>query len=93
MNDLELSAFEHAIQTLHGARARLLTRERVVEQFRGEMVWEGDVLVFELVDHKTAAKCYAWSVDGTVTAVLHEPPVDSAAAAERLAVASIVKGE
>ena len=86
MNELPIPAFEHAIQAIQAARSRLLASERVVEQFRGERVWEGDVLVFESVGHKTAPKWYAWSVDGRVTAVLHEPPVDSPVAAVRAAI-------
>lgn len=45
--------------------------------------------VFELLDHPTSRKCYAWEVDGEVTAVLHEAPVRSAQDAVR---ASIVEG-
>lgn len=48
------------------------------------------MLVFELLGHPTAPRCYAWEVDGEVTAVLEEPPVDSPAAAVR---ASIVAEE
>ena len=56
-------------------------REHVVEKVEGETVWEGEVLVFALRDHPTAHLCYAWEVDGQVTAVLHEGPVDSPLAA------------
>ena len=58
----------------HGAESKLIERVPVYEQFQGETVWEGEVLVFELIDHLEAARCYAWEVDGRVTAVLHEPP-------------------
>jgi hypothetical protein len=61
-------------------------RERVRETFQGETVWEGEVLVFELVGHPSASRCYAWEVDGEVTAVLGEKPVDSALAAVRAAI-------
>ena len=57
-----------------------------METFQGQEVWRGEVLVFELLDHPTASKCYAWSVDQKVTAVLHEPPVDSPLAAVRAAI-------
>ena len=77
MNEIPIPSFEHAIQETHGAQARLLTRERVNERFQGEPVWKGEVLVFELIDHPTAARCYCWEVDGEVTAVLKEPPVES----------------
>jgi hypothetical protein len=81
-----LSYFEQAIQATHGVPSELLRRERVVERFEGETVWEGEVLVFSLQGHPTALWCYAWEVDGEVTAVLHEPPVISAVAAVRAAI-------
>ena len=86
MNEVPLHVFEDAIQATHGAKARHTGQERVVEAFEDETVWEGDVLVFELDGHPTAARCYAWSVDGEVTSVQEEPPVDSALAAVRAAI-------
>jgi hypothetical protein len=44
----------------------------VVRYDEGHTVWEGEVLIFDLLDHATAPKCYAWEVDGQVTTVLHE---------------------
>ncbi len=90
MNELPISSFQRAILHTHGAKARLLRRQRVNERFEGEPVWERDVLVFRLEGHPTARFCYAWEVDGKVTAVLHEPPVDTPLAAVR---AAIVAGE
>ena len=40
----------------------------------------------EVLGHPTAARCYAWEVDGEVTAVLEEGPVDSARTAVRAAI-------
>ena len=88
MNEKPLSYFEKAIQATHGAKAELVRRERVVERFEGVTVWEGDVLVFALQGHPTATLAYAWEVDGTVTAVLHEDPVHSAQEAVRAAIAA-----
>lgn len=88
MNERPLSYFQQAIQATHGAKVRLLRRERVVERFEGVTVWEGEVLVFTLQGHPSAAWCYAWEVDGEVTAVLHETPVDGAAEAVRAALAA-----
>ncbi len=88
MNSVALSTFEHAIAETHGAKARLARRERVVERFEGEVVWQGEVLVFELLGHPSAAWCYAWEVDGEVTAVLGEPPIKSAQDAVRAAIAA-----
>jgi hypothetical protein len=86
VNDLPIPDFEHAILTTLGAKARLIGRERVVETFEGHTAWEGEVLVFELLDNPTAAKCYAWEVDGIVTAALHEGPVDSPQMAVRASI-------
>ncbi len=86
MNELSLEGFEHAIKETHGAKAQFLYREQVVEEFEGETVWEGEVLVFILSGHPSATICYAWEVDGRVTAVLGEPPIDSPLAAVRAAI-------
>ena len=86
MNDQPIATFQKAIRATHGVEAELASRERVHETYEGETVWEGEVLVFELQGHPTALRCYAWEVDGRVTAVLHEPPVDSPVAAVRAAI-------
>ena len=93
MNELPISSFEHAIQVTHGAKARLIARVRVDEYFGKQPVWEGEVLVFTLKGHPTAHFCYAWEVDGRVTAVLHEPPVGTPQAAVRAAIAAEHRGE
>ncbi len=86
MNELSTKGFQHAIHETHGSRSQLLTRERVHETFEGETVWAGEVLVFGLLDHPSSSKCYAWEVDGQVTAVLHTGPVDSPVAAVRASI-------
>ena len=86
-NEIATEGFQRAILQAHGARSQLITRERVVEKVEGEAVWEGEVLVFALKNHP-AHLCYAWEVDGRVTAMLHEPPVDSPQAAVRAAILS-----
>ena len=40
------------------------------ETDKGKRVWGGEVLVFTFQGHPTASLCYAWEVDGQVTAVL-----------------------
>lgn len=71
---------------------------RIVERFRGETVWEGDVHVFELDGHPTAKRAYAWLYkddDGRQQAkvVLHVPPVDSARRAVQAAIAAEYRGK
>ena len=81
-----------AIRDLHGCDSTWVKSVAVTETFRGEIVWRGTVEVFDLIDHATATRCYAWShaVDGSekrrYVAVLHEGPVDSAEAAVRAAI-------
>ncbi len=86
MNEIAVSEFQHAIHETHGSRSQLIERVSVVETFEGDTVWEGEVLVFDLLDHPTAQYCYAWEVDGQVTAVLHTGPVDSPLAAVRASI-------
>ena len=86
MNDIPIAAIQHAIHETHGSRSRLLRREHVHETFEGKTVWEGEVLVFRLLDHPSAYKCYAWEVDDQVTAVLHTGPVDSPIKAVRASI-------
>ncbi len=61
-----------------------LTAVRAV--LEGGVVWVGEVLLFILRGHPTASRCYAWEVDGEVTAVLHEGTVDSPEAAVRASI-------
>ncbi len=86
MNKIPLKTFEQAICATHDAAAKLAKRVSVVEIFEGETVWEGEVLIFDLQVHPTAQRCYAWEVDGQVTAVLHTGPVDSPVKAVRASI-------
>jgi hypothetical protein len=75
---------------VHGAEAVHAGSVPVKEIFKGETVWEGIVEVFDLVGHPTAHRAYAWAHDGkqpneSSVAVLHIPPITSAATAVRAA--------
>ena len=89
MNELPIESFQHAIRQTHGVDSKLIERVVVDERFEDQPVWQGEVLVFMLKGHPTARFCYAWEVDGQVTAVLHTGPVKSPLAAVR---ASIIHG-
>ena len=93
MNELPIEGFQHAIAKAHGADSKYAGRATVREIFEGRAVGEGEVLIFSLRDHDSASTCYAWEVDGRVTAVLHEPPVDSTQAAVRAAIVAEQHGE
>jgi len=75
--------FERAIKREYGCLSALHSRRVVNEVFPERSVWEGEVLTFDLLNHPTYARCYAWAMDGEVTAVIHEGPVDSPRAAVR----------
>jgi len=86
MNEASEATFRKAIKATHGADSRLIARERVDEYFEGDPVWQGEVLVFELLDHPKATRCYAWEVGGRVTAVLGVGPINSALRAVRASI-------
>lgn len=58
----------------------------VLETFRGQIVWQGNVEIFD-VENPPPAVVYGWAVEGDpepqYVAVLGVPPVDSALAAVR----------
>jgi len=79
MNKIE--ELQDVIRRLHGSESTHVETVPVVETFNGQTVWEGEVEVFDLLDHPTASRIYAWSHDTDdpssprrhVT-VLHLPP-------------------
>ncbi len=86
MNEQPISKFEKAIQATHGCGSALRARVEVQEGLVGDPVWEGEVLVFDLIGHPTALTCYAWSVGSEVVAVLHEGRVKSPEKAVRASI-------
>jgi len=94
MKEVPKTAIQQAIEHLHLCQATFRETVKVVEQFEGQIAWEGEVHVFDLKEHPTASVCYAWAspVEGSEKqkfyAVLHVPPVTSPIAAVR---ASIVR--
>ena len=92
VTEIQLTALKEAIRKLHGCESTWLQAARVKETFQGEIVWEGLVQVFDLIDHPEATRCYAWSHAGGDTerrrfvAVLHKEPVTSPGAAVRAAI-------
>ena len=93
MDDAGIPALLDAIRHLHGVGAKWIESVPVVEKFNGVTVWEGEVQVFELVNHPSAKRAYAFShaADGHkrhFVAVLELPPVVDAVTAVRAAIAS-----
>jgi hypothetical protein len=78
------------IQRLHGVEAIHIESVPVKETYQGKTVWEGVVEVFDLTGHPKAQRAYAWAHDvqrpkESSVAVLHVPPITSAAHAVRAA--------
>src|SRR5580698_7671157 len=91
MNDVRL--LKETVERLHNCKAVHRNTVRVREKFKGEIVWDGFVEVFELADSQPAARCYAWqhSEDDTdtrtrVVTVLERPPVTSPQTAVKAAI-------
>jgi hypothetical protein len=70
----------------------------VTESFQGQIVWQGEVEVFNLRGHPKAKICYAWAhatgeddQGKRYVAVLELPPVDSAQTAVKAAIVDEVK--
>jgi hypothetical protein len=88
------------IRQLHKCDSRHLKSVPVHEVFQGKTVWRGEVEVFSVTGHSKATRCYAWSHrDGRndegerFVTVLGLPPVDSPAAAVKVAVASEIRSK
>ncbi len=86
----ELSELQSAVLERFGRGSIFRGAVLVREQFlAGGSVWSGTVSVFDLIDHPTAARCYAWpsSAEGSELGehvfVLHDEAVASAQAAVR----------
>lgn len=83
---------EERIKKEYGCESRHVRSELVYDDFEGRTAWQGTVEVFDLIGHPEARRAYAWvysegNQDYTVI-VLEKPPVDSARAAVKVAIAS-----
>lgn len=91
MPDL-IKTLQEAIKETRRCDSRHVESVPVVEQFEGQIAWQGTVEVFDLIGHPQANRAYAWSYrDGdTVKSVtiLEIPPVDSPQSAVKVAFAS-----
>jgi hypothetical protein len=88
-----LEELESAIVKIHGCEATPVDTVRVEETFQGKVVWSGEVEIFALTGCTRATRCYAWGLPDEhgaleIATVLEIPPVDSAAMAVRVALAS-----
>lgn len=97
-----LATLRAAIWTMHSCGAVWRETVRVDETFQGETIFNGDVEVFDLMQHPKAKRAYAWAEhegsDGgggaRLVAVLELPPVTDAQTAVRASImADLKKGQ
>ena len=94
-----MEALKKAIEGLHNCKATSRETTHVTETFEGQVVWEGNVFVFDLEGHPEAKTAYAWSspVEGSEKrrfySVLHTGPVKSAQDAVRASIAKDYQDE
>ncbi|HEX3945395.1 MAG TPA: hypothetical protein VHW69_15045 [Rhizomicrobium sp.] len=92
MTEVAPSELKKAVESQHGGVAHYVQSVPVAERFRGDVVWQGAVAVFDLKSAPSGCdRAYAWSYelpDGKrrFFAVLHTGPIDSPAAAVRAAI-------
>ena len=90
MTDEPLPEIQLAVEKAADCPAEHLRTVMVIEGWKEQIVWEGEVEVFTLKDHPKAKLAYGWRDfdTGDFTAVLEIPPVDSANTAVKAAIAA-----
>ena len=70
ISEVGSSELKRSIESQHGGTATLAQSVPIKETHAGSVVWEGVVHVFDLKDHPTASRAYAWSspIEGTDSA-------------------------
>ena len=56
-----IQELQDVIRRIHGTESEHIESVSVKETFQGRTVWEGMVEVFDLKNHPTAARVYAWA--------------------------------
>ena len=88
----EIENLKTTVERRHTCKATLAQSVPVRERYGDATVWEGVAHIFDLTDHPTATRAYAWSssIEGSdkrrFFAVLHEGPVKSPTDAVRAAI-------
>jgi hypothetical protein len=95
MDEAGIDALREAIRNMHGCASTFVESVPVHETFNGEIVWDGEVQVFELTGHPQATHAYAWSHATTGTkrqfyAVLGINPIVDALTAVRASIVAAV---
>jgi len=94
MTDVSVDQLQRALEGQHGGTGKLAYVSHVRELYGHELVWDGEVHVFDLEGHPEATRAYAWSrpIKGSnkrrFYAVLHLGTIHSAIDAVRAFIAT-----
>ena len=93
MSGTSIAALQQAILDKYGCDSVWVESVPVKGTSRGRVDWDGVVEVFDLIDHPSAPRCYAWTHEDTesdvrVVAILHHGKIDSPRNAVRAALKS-----
>ena len=87
-----LQNLSEAVAALHGCDCSHSDTTRVIEQYEGQTVFDGNVETFALYGHPDATEAFAWAFhNGTepqYLAVLKVPPINDSSDAVRAAIAA-----
>lgn len=90
-----IQKLQEAILAVHGCESTHAGTNRVISEFEGKTIWDGEVETFDLIGHPKAVRCHAWGYEEygqlRTTAVLELPPVDSPSKAVDVAIAAKAK--
>jgi hypothetical protein len=91
-----IERIKNAVQQRERCRAKHVQSLRVKEKWIEETVWDGVVETFDLLDHPSAKRAYAWErwepgKEPRYTVVLGVPPINSANDAVKAAIMAIVR--
>lgn len=97
--DVSIEALKEAVRGLHGCDSRFVEAVSVEERTAsGAVVWSGTVHVFDLIEHPSAKRAYAWShaTEGErrrFVAVLAVPPITTPQKAVQAAVVAEARAQ
>ena len=88
-----IERLQQVIFHLHKSSSTWVGSVPVHEVFQGKTLWQGDVEVFDLIDHPKAKRAYGWThgdPEEFIT-ILELPPVTDAQSAVKVGVAYQIK--
>ena len=91
-----IERIKNAVEKREGCLAKHVESLRVQEKWIDEIAWDGVVETFNLLNHPTAKRVYAWErwepgEEPRYTIVLSAPPINSAQDAVKAAILAVVK--